>query len=161
MKLLNNYFQTCILVADIKPEILRYLRPPTDVIFRYLTETHPEAISAESSLYTVHTLYNCSSVYNCTNNWYHPLHKLRGAFVLCYRFIAKPPTRPWTPRRRGSRAVAESRPPCSQVLTSTNHVTIYLCGNPGIYQRQCHYPDMMDRQGGTADLLRSVHAELT
>jgi hypothetical protein len=50
VKLLNNYFQTCILVADIKPEILRYLRPPTDVIFRYLTETHSEAISAEFSL---------------------------------------------------------------------------------------------------------------
>jgi len=51
VKLLNNYFQTCILVADIKPEILCYLRPPTDVIFRYLTETHSEAISAEFSLY--------------------------------------------------------------------------------------------------------------
>jgi len=51
VKLLNNYFQTCILVADIKPEILRYLRPPTDIIFRYLTDTHSEAISAEFSLY--------------------------------------------------------------------------------------------------------------
>ena len=51
VKLLNNYFQTSILVADIKPEILRCLRPPTDVIFRYLTETHSEAISAEFSLY--------------------------------------------------------------------------------------------------------------
>jgi len=49
VKLLNNYF----LVADIKPEILRYLRPPTDVIFRYLTETHSEAISAEFSLYHI------------------------------------------------------------------------------------------------------------
>ena len=37
-------------VADIKAEILRYVGPPTAVIFRYLTETHPEAISAETSL---------------------------------------------------------------------------------------------------------------
>jgi len=52
VKLLKFYFQTCILVADIKPDILRYLRPTTEVIFRYLTETHPEAIFAETSPYS-------------------------------------------------------------------------------------------------------------
>ena len=58
MKLLNNYF----LVADIKPEILRYLRPPTDVIFRYLAEIHPEAILRPSLLKPQSVQYNCTTL---------------------------------------------------------------------------------------------------
>jgi len=46
MKPLKKYFQRGFLVADIKAEILRFVGPPTVVIFRYLTETHLEAFSA-------------------------------------------------------------------------------------------------------------------
>jgi len=51
VKLLKKLFSEVFLVVDIEAEILRYVGPPTVVIFRYLMETHPEAFFAETSLY--------------------------------------------------------------------------------------------------------------